>query len=39
MSCNEMSNYGELYIEICKFYSSKKNKKKTNALMVRLIMD
>ena len=28
MSCNEMSNYGELYIEICKFYSSKKNKKK-----------
>ena len=28
MSCNEMSNYGELYIEICKFYSSKKKKKK-----------
>ena len=27
MSCNEMSNYGELYIEICKFYSSKKKKK------------
>lgn len=23
-----MSNYGELYIEICKFYSSKKKQKK-----------